>query len=110
MLKRSLLFAMIFLGPAYAADAPPPPPMPVPANPPPPAEEGVPSPEVRIYRDKRGVVEEFSVGGSVYMVRITPSQGFPYYLIDHDGDGTLETRDYSPQHPGMIPQWILFSW
>jgi hypothetical protein len=66
---------------------------------------------VRIYRKERETIEEYSVSGRVYMLRVTPAVGAPYYLIDHDGDGTLESRTFSPAKPGMlIPQWILFSW
>ncbi|MGB1110428.1 MAG: DUF2782 domain-containing protein [Gammaproteobacteria bacterium] len=79
---------------------------------PPPLPEGdVPEavPEVRIIRTERGQVSEYRIGGRLYMVRIEPRVGKPYYLIDTDGDGQLESRQDDLQNP-QPPQWVLFSW
>jgi hypothetical protein len=47
-------------------------------------------------RDEEGKrIEEYSRNGQVYMVKVTPEKGVPYYYIDSDGDGQLET---SPTH------------
>ncbi len=47
-------------------------------------------------RDEEGKrIEEYSRNGVVYMVKVTPEKGVPYYYIDSDGDGNLET---SPTH------------
>ena len=43
------------------------------------------------------------------MVRIQPQIGPPYFLLDLDGDGTLDVqRDRVSDI--SIPQWVLFSW
>jgi len=50
-------------------------------------------PTVTISTDESGqVIEEYRVQGAVYMVKVTPTTGVPYYLFDSDGDGSLETR------------------
>ena len=44
------------------------------------------------------------------MVRIIPSKGEPYYLLDRDGDGELESRRDELDPSVLVPSWILFSW
>lgn len=69
----------------------------------------IPEPEVRIIRKKDTVIEEYRVNGRVRFVKITPSSGSPYYMVDTDGDGVLETRDDNFTNP-PINQWILLQW
>ena len=47
------------------------------------------------------------------MVKIKPIVGPAYYLVDTDGDGTMDSRrsDIERGDTGMnIPQWVLYSW
>jgi hypothetical protein len=95
-------------------DAPPPPPMPQPdAGPPPPSgvgEEEELQPEVKITKRGEDIIYEYRVNNQLYMVKVVPRFGFPYYLVDQDGDGTLESR-YSNLEPNIIvPRWILYRW
>ena len=69
----------------------------------------IPEPEVRIIRKDDTVIEEYRVNGRVRFVKITPSRGNPYYMVDTDGDGVLETRDDNFANP-PINQWILLEW
>jgi len=62
-----------------------------------------------IHRDD-SVIEEYSVNGNVYMVKITPIVGPAYYLIDDNGDGQFNVRRNSIGHRESVPQWILFEW
>lgn len=71
-------------------------------------EEGF-EPEVTIIRRKETLIEEFRRNGILYMIKITPKRGYPYYLIDSDGDGSLETRQNELGNPEVV-QWRLFSW
>jgi hypothetical protein len=101
------LLASPVLAQVATDDAPPPPPLPeedVYRE----AEEGL-EPQVTIKRRDRAVVEEYRIGGQLYMIKITPSKGLPYYLVDSDGDGSLETRRNSLNDPEVI-QWRLFTW
>lgn len=84
--------------------------VPEPPTPPPQVESGeVLEPEVTIIESDKGTVEQYSVRGRIYMVKITPVVGPAYYLLDNDGDGTMDVRE---DHPTKIavPQWVLFSW
>ena len=67
-------------------------------------------PEVTIIRRKDATEERYSVNGQVYAVKITPSSGPSYYLIDSDGDGSLETTQNDLERGLNVPQWVLFSW
>ncbi len=69
----------------------------------------IPQPEVRIIRKKDSVVEEYRVNGRLRFIKITPSVGNPYYMVDTDGDGILETRNDNFANP-PINQWILLEW
>ena len=70
----------------------------------------LPEPEVRIIHEKDKTVEEYRIGGKLRYVKITPSKGKPYYLVDRDGDGKLETRYNDIKDPPPINQWILLEW
>ncbi len=66
-------------------------------------------PEITIIESGDQVVYEYRVRGQLYMVRIQPQIGPPYYLFDSDGDGVLDAQDSSPTNIA-IPQWVLFRW
>ncbi len=67
-------------------------------------------PEVSIVIRDDATVAEYRINGNLYMVKITPNKGKPYYLIDHDGDGEMESRVDDIYQDPNIPQWVLFSW
>lgn len=68
------------------------------------------SPDITITRKKKENITEYSVNGSVYMVKISPENAPAYYMVDTDGDGNLETRRSELEKGMDIPQWLLFSW
>ena len=81
-------------------------------EPPPPMEDGQAlEPEVTIVQRKDAVVEEHRINGHLYEVKVTPKYGKPYYLVDQDGDGRLESRISGMRGQNyVIPQWVIFSW
>lgn len=70
----------------------------------------IPEPEVTIIHKKEMTVEEYRVDGKLRYVKITPTKGQPYYLVDRDGDGVLESRHNPLDGPPPINQWILLEW
>jgi hypothetical protein len=85
---------------------------PLPGSPklPPQVQSGkVLEPEVTIRETDKGTVHKYSVNGQVYMVKVVPEAGPPYYFIDSDGDGELDAR-VNDIHNISVPQWVLFSW
>lgn len=69
-------------------------------------------PTVDISRDADdNVVEEYSLDGRVYMVKITPKRGLPYYYLDDDGDGQLELQERDrAAHPVKPVFWKIKEW
>lgn len=74
------------------------------------AEEPESSGEVTIQDAKTNTVEELRVNGQLYAIRITPRRGVPYYLVDSDGDGNLETRKNDTDPALLIPAWVIKKW
>jgi hypothetical protein len=71
--------------------------------------DSVSAPEVTIRETDEGTVYEYRVRGQVYMVKIDPIAGPPYFLVDTNGDGILDVEEQ--RAPDLaVPQWLLFSW
>lgn len=108
---RSLSF-LILSGISLAAFAA----KPVPDNleplPPPPALETAADaapdeePQVTITKQAVQTVEEFRVGGKLYMIKVTPKVGPPYYLVDDRGDGKF-VRQESLDSGFRPPRWVI---
>ncbi|CAK0765288.1 conserved hypothetical protein [Gammaproteobacteria bacterium] len=75
-----------------------------------PSPEKLPEPEVTIVGHGEERIEEYRMGGHLYMIKVTPRIGPSYYLVDTDGDGNFETRQASLEPNFFVPMWILFSW
>ncbi len=67
-------------------------------------------PEVTIIETDEETIYEYKVKGQTYMVKIEPVAGPPYYLLDTDGDGTLDVQQDRRPPNLSVPQWLLFSW
>lgn len=83
---------------------------PLPAVPPPPPEmvpfDAALEPQVTIKKRDNDTVEEFRIQGKLYMIKVTPPHGVPYYLIDNQGDGNfmrMETMDTRTR----VPMWVI---
>jgi hypothetical protein len=48
------------------------------------------------------------VNGKLYAVKVTPSHGVPYYLMDDIGNGIMSRRD-SLDSGLRVPQWVIRS-
>jgi hypothetical protein len=110
---RKLLLALTFIAGNVLAEPPQDPLEEVPDSPPAPTgvtDEEELEAEVTIRKRGEDMVEEYRVNGRLFMVKIIPRIGFPYYLVDTNGDGNLDTRR-DGLGPGVVPpNWILFRW
>jgi Protein of unknown function (DUF2782) len=107
----ALIFSSMFVASNVIADTaskpdnkeiPPPPPMSTPsANDYPDHLE----PEVRIVPKEKAMHEEYRLNGKLYMIKVIPSKGPPYYLIDPDGYGQFTRSEHSPRI--AIPMWVI---
>lgn len=89
ILRLALLLAIVLPAvAAMAADRPKP-------EPSPPAPSYLdPTAERQVTIVKRGTdtVEEYRAGAKLYMLKVTPAHGAPYFLIDEKGDGKMTRR------------------
>ena len=85
---------------------------PIPDPPPPPPGfdlDPALEPQVTILKRGSDTVEEYRVGGKLYMLKVTPAHGVPYYLIDEKGDGRM-TRQDGLDSGIRPPMWVIHSW
>jgi hypothetical protein len=119
-MRRLILVLLLAAAlPAYAqqsaSETPPRPAnlQPVPDPPaPPPGYELDPSlePQVTIFQRGTDTVEEYRIAGKLYMVKVTPPHGVPYYLIDEKGDGQFARQDTAFDSGIRPPMWVIHSW
>lgn len=61
---------------------------------------------VTITKQHIQMVEEYRSGNRLYMIKITPKIGAPYYLLDDRGDGKF-ARQESLDSGFRPPQWVI---
>jgi hypothetical protein len=68
-------------------------------------------PTVTIREEEERMIEEYRLDGQIYMVKVTPKGGIPYYYIDTDGDGRLELdMDQRALNPVQPVYWKVKEW
>ena len=80
---------------------------PLPDIPPPPGVVDTDlEPQITIVQRGDERIEEFRVKGRLYMIKVTPPHGKPYFLIDQRGDGQM--RKYDDLSPNFqVPLWVI---
>ena len=101
-----LLFAIVALNVAAQTRPPKLEPIPEPPPPPPGLANDALEPQVTISRRGEDKVEEFRVAGKLYMQKVTPPHGEPYYLVDTSGDGQWVRQD-SKDAGLRVPMWVI---
>jgi len=104
-----LLPALLLTGYAFAADEPSVPNT-APAAPPSVSEQEQIEPEVNIIQRDDKTIAEYRVNGQLYMIKVTPKDAPAYYLVDTDGNGSLDSQRSELQQDILIPSWVLFRW
>lgn len=110
---RSLLLALLFGAFALPAVAQTRPsnldPLPEPPPPPPGmVDDAALEPQVTIKKRGEDRVEEFRMNGKLYMIKVTPSHGTPYYLVDPKGNGGFVREDIGVGDRGIsVPMWVI---
>ena len=109
MYKPIAALLLMLAMPAHAGQTAPEP-LPDEAPPPPTGMEEELQPEVRIIKRDNAVVREYRINGALYMIRVDPRIGPPYYLIDTTGDGNLNARRSELDPAFVVPSWMIFRW
>lgn len=65
------------------------------------------SPQITTRQEKDQTIEEYRIHGKLYAIKITPSRGEPYMLVDHSGDGNFQMERNLRV---AIPEWTLLRW
>ncbi len=104
-MRYPVLLLTLFLSGVAVAAAPsdrPPELQPVPDGPPRPED----APPVTIKPSGPGRVVEYRANGRLYMLKVIPKVGKPYYLIDQRGDGQFARQD-SLDSGMRPPMWVI---
>ena len=111
---RPSILCCLLLMPALASAEPLPPDLeavPEPPDAPMPVESGeTMEPDITIIRKGKKTIQEYRINGELYMIKIVPDIGPPYYLIDSNGDGNMDVRGTDLERGIHINQWKLLEW
>ncbi len=69
--------------------------------------EGAIEPEVTITTRGETTYEEHRANGRLYMVKVIPKRGKPYYLV-YDEFGRAQRTDHEPST--VVPRWVIKTW
>ena len=102
LLLSSLLSTALAAQPQAPALQPVPPPPPMDNS----AADAELEPPVTIIKQAEQTVEEYRANGKLYMIKIIPKIGAPYYLVDDRGDGKF-SRQESLDSGVRPPRWTI---
>lgn len=63
-------------------------------------------PQVTIIQRGSDKIEEYRVAGKLYLVKVTPKHGKPYFMYDDRGDGRFTRLDHLDSGV-RVPQWVI---
>lgn len=110
---RRLIVLCVLAFPVYAVDDKPPRLESVPEvpEPPLPVESGETlEPDITIIRKGKSTIQEYRRGGKLYMIKVIPDIGPPYYFIDTNGDGSMDVRGSDLDRSSNINMWKILEW
>lgn len=114
-MRRFLSLCLLIIPALCFADDPPPPadlaPVPEPPEMPKKVQDDeAMEPDITIIRKEKKTIQEFRKNGKLYMVKVIPDVGPPYYFIDTNGDGKMDVRRNDMDKGLNINQWKILEW
>lgn len=109
MKKMTKMFCLLLLaGYSFATYAVEPPPNlePLEEVEPPPTITNEEKPEITVVKKNGETIEEYRINGQLYMMKVTPAHGKPYYMHKEDQEGGWLMD--GPNPPLIIPKWTIF--
>ena len=67
-------------------------------------------PDITVIRKGKKTSQEYRRGGRLYMIKVIPDIGPPYYLHDTDGDGKMDVRSNELDRGADVNMWNLLEW
>lgn len=67
-------------------------------------------PDITIVRKGKDTFQEFRRAGRLYMIKVIPAVGPPYYFIDTNGDGKMDVRRNDLDGNAEINMWKILEW
>ncbi|MDD2759148.1 MAG: DUF2782 domain-containing protein [Methylomonas sp.] len=111
---RLFIFSLMLVFPVLAwseADPQEPAAVPEPPELPPRVQSGEEmEPDITIIRKGKDTIQEYRRNGKLYMIKVQPQVGPPYYLLDTNGDGTMDVKKSDFDKNTNINLWTLFEW
>lgn len=111
---RLILFRLTLILPVVVWAEPvleEPPAMPEPPELPPRVQSGEEmEPDITIIRKGKDTIQEYRRNGQLYMIKVQPQVGPAYYLLDVNGDGTMDVKKTDFDKNTNINLWTLFEW
>ena len=111
-MRRFILLSVLAF-PVFAVDEKPPRLEAVPEAPEPPlpVQSGeTMEPDITIIRKGKKTIQEYRRSGRLYMIKVIPDIGPPYYFIDNDGDGKMDVRRNDLDRGSDINMWKILEW
>jgi hypothetical protein len=111
-MRRFILMSFLAF-PAFAVDEQPPRLEAVPEvpEPPLPVQSGETlEPDITIIRKGKNTIQEYRSGGRLYMIKVIPDIGPPYYFLDSNGDGTMDVRRDDLNKGSSVNMWKILEW
>jgi hypothetical protein len=114
-MRRFLGLVLLFSCALCQADDNPPPkelsPVPEPPQLPKKVQDNEPmEPDITIIRKEKKTIQEYRHGGKLYMVKVIPDVGPPYYFLDTNGDGKMDVRRSDLEQNLNVQQWQILEW
>ena len=107
-MRRFIILSLLAF-PVFAVDERPP--LPEVPEPPLPVQSGEDmEPDITIIRKGEKTIQEYRRGGRLYMVKVIPDIGPPYYFIDSNGDGKMEIQRNDLDKGAQVNMWKIIEW
>jgi hypothetical protein len=104
-MSRFAILVFVALAGSAFAQAPPPPALEPLPEPPPRVDDPADDPGVRVPVQEGDTIEVIRDGGEVVMVKVTPKEGPPYYLVETAAGSWM--RRNSLDDGNRVPMWAI---
>jgi hypothetical protein len=73
-------------------------------------EDDTTAEDIKIIRKGKKTIQEYYRGGQIYMIKVIPDIGPPYYFIDSNGDGRVDMNRGDRNLDSNVNMWKIVEW